>query len=137
MNPLLVLPAGAADQTVPSAIQFKEDMHITALFPHTHLRGKSWEYRLVYPDSRTEVVLSVPTYDFNWQTYYIFEKPLAAPKGSRLEAVAHYDNSANNKNNPDPTIAVRWGQQTWQEMQYTGINYTVDGASPTAAAQRQ
>jgi hypothetical protein len=137
MNPLLTLPAGAADQAVPSAILFKEDVHITALFPHTHLRGKSWEYRLVYPDGRTQVVLSVPTYDFNWQTYYIFETPLAAPKGSRLEAVAHYDNSANNKNNPDPSIAVRWGQQTWQEMQYTGINYTVDRPSPTATAERQ
>jgi hypothetical protein len=136
MNPLLTLPAGVADQTVPSAIQFKEDVHITALFPHTHLRGKSWEYRLVYPDGRAQVVLPVPTYDFNWQTYYIFEKPLAAPKGSRLEAVAHYDNSANNKNNPDPSIAVRWGQQTWQEMQYTGINYIVDGASRAAAEQQ-
>ena len=137
MNPLLTLPAGVADQTVPSAIQFKEDVHITALFPHTHLRGKSWEYRLLYPDGRAQVVLPVPTYDFNWQTYYIFEKPLAAPKGSRLEAVAHYDNSANNKNNPDPSIAVRWGQQTWQEMQYTGINYIVDGASPAATAEQR
>jgi hypothetical protein len=137
MNPMFTLPAGAADEAVPSAIQFKEDVHITALFPHTHLRGKSWEYRLVYPDGRAQVVLPVPKYDFNWQTYYIFEKPLAAPKGSRLEAVARYDNSVNNKNNPDPSIAVRWGQQTWQEMQYTGINYIVDGASPAATAEQR
>ena len=137
MNPLLSLPAGQADETVPSAIQFNQDVHITAIFPHTHLRGKSWEYRLVYPDGRTQVVLSVPHYDFNWQTYYIFAAPVAAPKGSRLEAVAHYDNSANNPSNPDPTITVRWGQQTWQEMQYTGINYTVDGAAPAVTAERQ
>jgi hypothetical protein len=129
-NPLLVLPPGAADMTVPSAIQFDKDVHLTALFPHTHLRGKSWEYKIVYPDGRAETVLPVPHYDFNWQTYYIFATPLAVPKGSKLEAVAHYDNSVNNKSNPDPTKEVHWGEQTWDEMQYTGINYTVDDESP-------
>ena len=126
VNPLFVIPAGASNQAVESAIQFSEDSHIWALFPHTHLRGKSWEYRLVYPDGRREVVLSVPRYDFNWQTYYVFAKPLAVPKGTRLEATAHYDNSAANKWNPDPKVAVRWGPQTWEEMQYSGITYSVD-----------
>ena len=136
-NPLLKVPAGTADQAVDSAIEFTEDTHITALFPHTHLRGKSWEYRLVYPDGQSQVVLSVPKYDFNWQTYYVFTTPLAAPKGSRLEATAHYDNSVNNKWNPDPKIDVRWGEQTWQEMQYSGITYYVDQpAGPETAALR-
>jgi hypothetical protein len=125
-NPTFVLPAGARDTEVPSAIEFHENVHLTALFPHTHLRGKSWDYKLVYPDGRTEKVLSVPHYDFNWQTYYVFATPLGVPKGTKLEAVAHYDNSVNNKSNPDPTKDVRWGEQTWDEMQYTGINYTVD-----------
>ena len=126
VNPLFLIPPGADNKAVESAIQFSEDAHIWALFPHTHLRGKSWEYRLVYPDGHHEVVLSVPKYDFNWQTYYVFAKPLAAPKGSRLEATAHYDNSASNKWNPDPKVAVRWGPQTWEEMQYSGITYSVD-----------
>ncbi len=130
------IPAGDPNAEVDSAIQFTEDSHITALFPHTHLRGKSWEYRLVYPDGRSEVVLNVPKYDFNWQTYYIFAKPLAVPKGSRIEARAHYDNSTNNKFNPDPTIEVKWGEQTWQEMQYTGITYTVDQPVMTGAIQK-
>jgi hypothetical protein len=129
-NPLLVLPAGEADVVVPSAIQFDEDVHLAAIFPHTHLRGKSWDYKIVYPDGRTETVLPVPHYDFNWQTYYVFSNPLAVPKGSKLEAVAHYDNSVNNKSNPDPTKVVHWGEQTWDEMQYTGINYTIDDALP-------
>jgi hypothetical protein len=128
-NPLLVLPAGAGDQAIPSAIQFDKDVHITAIFPHTHLRGKSWDYKIVYPDGHAETLLAVPRYDFNWQTYYIFANPIAVPKGSKLEAVAHYDNSVNNAFNPDPTKEVHWGEQTWDEMQYTGINYTVDEES--------
>ena len=138
-NPTLLLPAGSDDTEVPSAIEFTEDSHITALFPHTHVRGKSWEYRMVYPDGRSDVILSVPKYDFNWQTYYEFARPLAAPKGSRLEATARYDNSVSNKWNPDPTKDVRWGQQTWDEMQYTGMNYFVDtpaSAQPARASDK-
>ncbi len=136
VNVALKLPPGADNQEVNSAIQFNEDSHITALFPHTHLRGKSWQYTLVYPDGRRQEVLSVPHYDFNWQTYYLFTKPLAVPKGSRIEAVAHYDNSTNNKWNPDPTVEVHWGEQTWQEMQYTGITYTVDEPKMTGSLQK-
>src|SRR5258708_20770808 len=93
INPSFILPAGDSNKAVDSAIQFNEDSHIWALFPHTHLRGKSWEYHLVYPGARTEPLLSVPKYGFNWQTYYLFATPLAVPKGARLEATAHYDNS--------------------------------------------
>jgi hypothetical protein len=125
VNALFSIPPGAPNHQVDSAIVFNEDARIWALFPHTHLRGKSWEYRLVYPDGQSKVVLSVPKYDFNWQTYYEFKTPLLAPKGSRLEATAHYDNSTANKANPDSTVAVRWGEQTWEEMQYSGIVYTV------------
>jgi len=125
VNRLFVLPPGESNKAVDSAIRFTEDTRIYALFPHTHLRGKSWEYRIVYPDGHTEVVLSVPNYDFNWQTYYVFTRPLTAPKGARLEATAHYDNSTANPWNPDPKVAVRWGAQTWEEMQYSGITYSV------------
>ena len=137
INVFLKIPPGAADQAVDSAIEFTQDAHITALFPHTHLRGKSWEYRLVYPDGRSEAVLSVPKYDFNWQTYYVFTKPLAAPKGSRLEATAHYDNSEANRWNPDPKVEVHWGEQTWQEMQYSGITYFVDQPRGEATTSSQ
>lgn len=126
LNPLFTLPPGDASKEVDSAIEFTGDTHLYAIFPHTHLRGKSWSYQLVYPDGHKEEVLSVPHYDFNWQTYYVFAKPLAVPKGSRLEGTAIYDNSVNNPANPDPTVAVHWGEQTWQEMQYTGLTYTVD-----------
>jgi mono/diheme cytochrome c family protein len=126
LNLQLAIPPGAGNHRVDSQIEFTQDTRITALFPHTHLRGKSWEYRLTYPDGREEVVLAVPRYDFNWQTYYEFAKPIAVPKGAKLLAIAHYDNSANNKANPNPNVEVRWGDQTWEEMQYSGITYTVD-----------
>jgi hypothetical protein len=129
MNPIFTLPAGDPDKEVDSAIEFNQDSHIYAIFPHTHVRGKDWSYQVVFPDGRKEQILSVPHYDFNWQTYYTFAKPLAMPKGSRLEAIAHYDNSANNPSNPDPKVDVHWGEQTWQEMQYTGLTFTVDEKS--------
>ena len=127
VNATFTIPAGDGNKEVDSAIRFDEDSHIWALFPHTHLRGKNWAYRLVYPDGHSQDVLTVPKYDFNWQTYYVFTTPLAVPKGARLEATAHFDNSEANKWNPDPKKDVHWGEQTWQEMQYSGITYSVDG----------
>ncbi len=125
MNPYFEIPAGDGNFQVDTLIEFTQDVEIDGLLPHTHLRGKRWEYHMLYPDGRREHVLSVPAYDFNWQTLYQFKEPLSAPKGARLEASAWYDNSAANKANPDPTVSVRWGEQTWEEMQYTGITYRV------------
>ena len=125
LNVSFELAAGGANERVDSLIEFTEDVEIHALFPHTHLRGKAWEYEITYPDGRTEPLLSVPNYDFNWQTYYAFQEPVKVPKGTRVSASAWYDNSAANKSNPDATVPVRWGEQTWEEMQYTGITYTV------------
>ena len=68
----------------------------------------------------------MPNYDFNWQTQYVFAQPLRVPKGATLKSVAHYDNSKTNKANPDSTQDVYWGDQTWEEMQYTGIYFSID-----------
>ena len=70
-------------------------------------------------------MLDVPRYDFNWQTYYFFKEPLEIPAGAKLVSTAWYDNSAESKHNPDAKIDVKWGDQTWEEMQYTGFLYTV------------
>jgi hypothetical protein len=136
INTRFTIPAGASDYRVDAGIGFSDDVHVWGLFPHTHLRGKRWEYRLVYPDGRTETILAVPAYDFNWQTYYMFAEPLAVPKGSRIEGSAWYDNSAANRSNPDPKSDVHWGDQTWEEMQYTGISYTVDSRHKSGGARR-
>jgi hypothetical protein len=136
-NGRFVIPAGAPDHAVESGVSFLDDVTLYSVFPHTHVRGKRWDYRLTYPDGRTETLLSVPKYDFNWQTDYVFATPLKVPKGSVLRAVARYDNSPANPANPDPKVEVRWGDQTWEEMQYTGLNYSIDRKPATApTAQR-
>jgi hypothetical protein len=132
-NAKLKLPAGVAETRVDADINFVTDATVWGIFPHTHVRGKKWEYTLELPDGTKTTVLSVPRYDFNWQTYYMFKEPLQVPKGARLVSSAWYDNSAANKSNPDPKIDVIWGDQTWEEMQYTGILFSP--ALPTATAQ--
>jgi hypothetical protein len=121
MNRSMMIPAGAANHQVDADVTFAEDVKVWGIFPHTHLRGKAWKYEALYPDGRREIVLSVPRYDFNWQTYYELATPLTLPKGTKLIASAHYDNSAGNPDNPDHKSDVRWGDQTWEEMQYTGL----------------
>jgi hypothetical protein len=125
LNGQLVIPAGASDHQVSTDVMFLQDANLWGLFPHTHVRGKRWSYILELPDGTTEPLLSVPKYDFNWQTYYIYREPLRIQKGAKIRSTAWYDNSAANRSNPDPTIDVKWGDQTWEEMQYTGIMYSV------------
>jgi mono/diheme cytochrome c family protein len=122
----LVIPPGEPNHESHSSFAFKEDSHILGFMPHMHYRGKDFEYRLVYPDGTSKILLRVPNYNFNWQLNYWLKKPVAAPKGSRLECTAHHDNSAKNKYNPDPTKEVRWGQQTWEEMMIGWLDYTLD-----------
>ncbi|HKW46738.1 MAG TPA: cytochrome c [Gemmatimonadaceae bacterium] len=133
-NGQFTLPAGAKDILVPAGIGFNEPVRLYGLFPHTHLRGKRWQYTLLKPDGTSEVILDVPKYDFNWQTYYLFATPLEIPAGARIVARAWYDNSTDNADNPDPSATVHWGDQTWEEMQYTGMLYSVNSRrlKPTA-----
>jgi hypothetical protein len=83
-------------------------------------------YRLIYPDGKTETILSVPNYDFNWQLGYDLAKPILVPKGTRLLVNAHFDNSANNKFNPDPNKTVYYGDMTWEEMMFPFFSIVVD-----------
>ena len=125
INGSLVIPAGAKDVAVSAAITATQPVRIWGLLPHTHLRGTRWQYKLEKPDGTSEVILDVPRYDFNWQTYYLFDKPLEVPAGGKITSMAWYDNSTSNKHNPDPTKDVKWGDQKWEEMQYTGFLYSV------------
>jgi mono/diheme cytochrome c family protein len=116
INTRFAIPPGDGNYEVRASKTFNEDVAITSFMPHMHVRGKDFSYTAVYPDGRSEVLLNVPKYDFNWQHTYILKTPIRLPKGTRLDCVAHFDNSAKNKYNPDPTQTVRWGDQTWEEM---------------------
>ena len=122
----IVIPAGDPHFESRASFTFAEDSHIWGFMPHMHLRGKDFEYKLTYPDGTSKVLLAVPRYDFNWQLNYWLKEPVAAPKGSKIECVAHHDNSTKNKYNPDPTKEVRWGPQTWEEMMIGWFDYTLD-----------
>ena len=132
-NPLFAIPGGAADHQVEAEAAFNEDVKVWTMHPHMHLRGKDMTYTAIYPDGRKEIVLRVPKFDFGWQTDYWLSQPLSLPKGSKLHVVAHFDNSAANKANPDPTATVRWGDQTWEEMMIGFFTYTVE--KPPAQAR--
>jgi peroxiredoxin len=116
INQAVAIPPGAADYRLTAELAVPEDWRLLSLSPHLHLRGKSFRYEAVYPDGRREVLLDVPHYDFNWQLRYELAEPRLLPRGTRLVCSARYDNSRNNPNNPDPTQAVGWGEQTSDEM---------------------
>jgi hypothetical protein len=134
LNATLTIPAGAPNHEVDTEVGFLQDVTLWGLFPHTHVRGKRWEYKLELPDGTVKPLLSVPKYDFNWQTYYMFKEPLTIPKGARIISSAWYDNSDKNPSNPDPKLDVKWGDQTWEEMQYTGLLYTIKNPQTVTSA---
>jgi hypothetical protein len=121
-------------ETPPAEFTFLEDAELHWMSPHMHLRGKDMTYKLVFPDGKEQVILSVPHYDFNWQLGYELAAPIKAPAGSKLVVVAHYDNSANNKFNPDPNRTVYNGNMTWEEMFAPFFAITVDKSVDPAKA---
>src|SRR6266404_2782026 len=115
-NAKFAIPPGDPAYKVESQITLNENSELVGLMPHMHLRGKDFLYKVVYPTGESSTLLSVPKYDFNWQLFYFFEKPMVMPKGTRIECTAHFDNSPNNPANPDPSKEVKWGDQSWEEM---------------------
>jgi peroxiredoxin/mono/diheme cytochrome c family protein len=120
-----VIPPGADNHRVESRHVLASDTLMLEYLPHMHVRGKSFRYTAVYPDGRREILLDVPHYDFNWQNTYTLAEPKRLPRGTTIECVAHFDNSANNPANPDPKSPVRWGDQTWEEMMIGFYNMAV------------
>jgi hypothetical protein len=131
------IPPNAANyETPPGEFTFLADAELHWMSPHMHLRGKDMTYKLVFPDGREQVVLTVPRYDFNWQLGYELAAPVKVPAGTKLVVVAHYDNSVNNKFNPDPNRTVYNGNMTWEEMFAPFFAVTVDKSVDPAKAIR-
>lgn len=119
------IPPGADSHPVEADYKFGQDSQLVALFPHMHLRGKSFQFEARYPDGNKEILLDVPRWDFNWQNQYVLAKPKRIPEGTILHCSATFDNSANNPANPDPNSPVTFGEQTWQEMMVGYLDMTL------------
>jgi hypothetical protein len=115
-NLRFVIPPQDPRYEVKATYTFRQAGELLTLFPHMHLRGSAFRYDLEYPDGRIVPLLDVPKFDFNWQSYYELKTPVSVPAGARLLATGWFDNSSNNRFNPDPTATVRFGEQTFQEM---------------------
>lgn len=126
------IPPGAANHPVQAVLEFKTNGRLWSLGPHTHVRGKSWRFDLVGPRGERRPLLLIPRYDFNWQMYYDFAEPVPFSPGTRLEALAAFDNSPQNKANPNPAATVRWGEQTSDEMMFASVTYSTGDGSPSA-----
>lgn len=124
-NTKFKIPPGAPHHQVSNSKTLDQDAHGIGLFAHMHLRGKDLSFRAYYPEGKDETLLVIPNYNFDWQIGYLWkDQRNFFPKGTRVEAIAHYDNSAFNPYNPDPTARVRNGPQTYHEMMYAFFFYT-------------
>jgi hypothetical protein len=121
----MVIPPQERNQEVVSEVTFDEPARLVYVQPHMHLRGKDYELRLVFPTGEKQTVFR-GKFDFDWQLGYELAQPINMPKGTKMIGIAHYDNSPNNKWNPDPSKEVYWGPQNWDEMQSVFVGMVVD-----------
>jgi hypothetical protein len=119
------IPPGADNHAVEGKMTLHAETVLEALVPHMHVRGKAFSMSVKLPDGTVKPLLKVPAYDFNWQLTYKLQEPMRLPAGSQILATGWFDNSPNNKNNPDPTKTVRFGEQSWEEMMIGFFNVSV------------
>jgi hypothetical protein len=132
----LVIPANTKSYSQTLDKVFDRDVMLYSLLPHSHLRGRAAKFTARYPDGREEILLSVPKYDFNWQPLYALNPPKLMPAGTRVVMDMTWDNSSQNPANPDPTKEVRWGDQTFEEMNVGWFRYrAADDEDRAKAAQ--
>jgi hypothetical protein len=138
MNQTLRIPPGDGNHRVDGKVTLQQTVKLQSMFPHMHVRGKSFAYTATLPDGETKALLDVPKYNFNWQLTYYLDQPVTLPAGTVLEATAYYDNSANNPYNPDPAKEVYWGDQTWDEMLAGFVDLAIPvGMNPADIARQR
>jgi hypothetical protein len=130
VNGTFKIPPGDPNYKVDADFEVPHDVRLVSLHPHMHTRGKDFEYRLVFPDGKTQTLLKVPAYNWHWQLWYTLDSPITLPKGTKIECTAHFDNSPDNPENPDPTKTVIWGQQNSDEMMVGFFNLLFDANLP-------
>jgi hypothetical protein len=110
------------------------DLPIMGFMPHMHIRGAAFKYEAIDESGKSEVLLDIPRYDFNWQLNYSYKTPKLVPRGSTIKVTAVYNNSESNAANPDPGKRVKWGPQTIDEMMIGYVDYFVPLTDNKAAA---
>ena len=130
VNGTFKIPPGDPNYRVDATFEVPREVKLVGLHPHMHTRGKDFEYRLVFPNGDTQTILKVPAYNWHWQLWYNLAEPIILPKGTKIECTAHFDNSPNNPENPDPTKTIIWGQQNWDEMMVGFFNLVFDAKLP-------
>jgi hypothetical protein len=131
------IPANTKRHTEYKEYTFEKDALMYSMLPHSHFRGIASDFVAVYPDGSEEMLLSVPSYDFNWQTDYVFAKPKVMLAGTKIIHSTTYDNSDQNPSNPDSSVEVTWGEQTHQEMLFASFSfrYLEEGETPESAVE--
>ena len=137
-KPTLKIPPNTKAHTESASRTFDRDVIVYSLLPHSHFRGTASNFIATYPDGTQETLLAVPHYDFNWQTTYELTAPKRLPAGTKVTHSTTWDNSSQNKANPDPNREVPWGQQTWDEMLYGVVRfrYVDEATAPTETVSR-
>jgi hypothetical protein len=135
MNTNFSIPPGDSNYLTESEWTVPRDTLLLSFMPHMHLRGKDFTYTAEYPDGHKDILLSVPHYDFNWQTSYRLAQPVRLPKGTKIHCTAHFDNSAANPANPDPKKEVTWGDQTFEEMMIGWVDFVWEQPEREAIAE--
>ncbi len=130
------IPPQDPNYRVDSTFTLQEKATLIGLLPHMHLRGKDFLYTAIYPTGEKEVLLSVPKYDFNWQNWYELATPKVLPAGTKIDCIAHFDNSPNNPSNPDPNKKVTFGEQSWDEMMLGFFDVAIASDVPPADLMR-
>ena len=126
-RPDLKIPAGDANYEVRGTLTVAEDSHLLAVVPHMHWLGKDFLLTATRPDGSKATLIKVDRWDFNWQDTYEFESMIPLPAGTKVDMLAHFDNSAGNPANPsNPPKDARWGEQTTDEMCIGFLQTTLD-----------
>ena len=122
-----VIPANDSNVEFAASTTIGYDSHLIAVLPHMHLLGKDFVMTATTPDGTQRTLIKVDHWNFNWQSLYEYETPIALPRGTRIDVLAHFDNSDKNPDNPNhPPKDVHWGEQTTDEMCIGFLQLTAD-----------
>ena len=110
------IPPLDPDYEMTQSFTIEKDAKLFAFTPHMHFRGKRMRFSAEYPDGTSEELINIANYNYNWQLAYTYKEPKAVPAGTVITATGAFDNSEQNKMNPDANRSVPWGLQSWDEM---------------------